>query len=403
MKILLVTQYFHPENFKSNDIAFELQKRGHEVTVLTGLPNYPEGKIFEGYGFFKQNKRIINGVKVLRSWLIPRGKGGGIRLFLNYFSFAFFASLKAFFHSLTNKYDAVIVHEPSPITQFYPAWMVKLIRGTPIYFWVLDLWPETLQFVGGIKNKYILSFFTKMVQSFYNRSEKILISSKGFEKSILEKGNYKEKIVFFPNWAEESISEGNTNLEIPTLPEGFRIMFAGNIGECQDMESVMKAALELRNHKEIKWILVGDGRKMPYVKEFVTKNKLEDSVSIMGRFPIEMMASFFDQADLLLVSLRDDEVFNITVPAKVQAYMSVGKPIIGMLNGEGAKNIEEAKCGYAVPASDYKSLALEILKLSNFKKEDLSKLGIYGRNYFLEHYKLDKCITNLELILNKKI
>ena len=242
MKILIVTQYYFPENFKSNDLSFELQKRGHDVTVLTGLPNYPEGKLFEGYGIFKNRKQLINGVKVIRSLLLLRGKGGGIRLFLNYFSFAFFASLKAFFLNFSNKYDAIIVHEPSPITQFYPALLLKKLQNVPVYFWVMDLWPESLEVAGGVKNKFVLQFFKNMVIRFYENSEKILITSNGFRKSILEKGDFADKLEYFPNWAEDAISEGNVNFLIPELPIGFKIMFAGNVGEAQDLEAIMEAA-----------------------------------------------------------------------------------------------------------------------------------------------------------------
>ena len=218
MRVLLVTQYFYPENFKSNDIALELTKRGHEVTVLTGLPNYPEGKIHEKYGFFKRTKENYQGFKVIRTWLVPRGKGGGIRLFLNYFSWAFFASVRAFFLSFQKKFDVILVHEPSPITQGFPAIVVKKIQKIPLHFWVLDLWPESLTSAGGINNKYVLSFFTKMVKYIYNNSDKILISSKGFKESILTKGDYNAKLVSFPNWAEDSILKGNSNYPIPDLP-----------------------------------------------------------------------------------------------------------------------------------------------------------------------------------------
>jgi glycosyltransferase involved in cell wall biosynthesis len=341
MKILIVTQYFYPENFKSNDLAFELQKRGHDVTVLTGIPNYPEGKIYDGYSVFKKRKQKINGVEIIRALLLPRGVGGGIRLFLNYFSWAFFASLKSIRLSYTKKFDAVIVHEPSPITQFYPALMVKRIQKTPVYFWVMDLWPESLEIAGGVKNKFVLNFFKRMVQKFYNESEKILITSKGFKKSILEKGDYDHKIEYFPNWAEDTISSGNLDYPIPVLPEGFKVMFAGNIGEAQDMESIMGAALKLKDrHSNIKFILIGDGRKMPFVQDFIKEHHLQETVYTLGRFPVEAMASFFSAADILLVSLKDDPIFNLTVPAKVQAYMSSGKPIMAMLNGEGSQNIK---------------------------------------------------------------
>lgn len=399
MRILIVTQYYYPENFKSNDLSFELQKRGHDVTVLTGLPNYPEGKIYEGYGIFKNRKQIINGVKVIRSLLLLRGKGGGIRLFLNYFSFAFFASGKAFFLSFTHKFDAIIVHEPSPITQYYPAFLLNKLQKTPVYFWVMDLWPESLRTAGGITNKNILGFFNKMVISFYRNAEKILITSKGFKKSILEKGDFVEKLEYFPNWAEDIISEGDLNYPIPELPEGFKVMFAGNVGEAQDMEAIMESALALRAHPEIKLIIVGDGRKMPYVYDSIRKNKLEKTVFAVGRFPVEAMASFFVKADVMLVSLKDDEIFNLTVPAKVQAYMSAGKPMVAMLNGEGAQIIEEAKCGLSVPAGNSQRLADTIIEMANRPTEELLQMGENSKLFFRENYQLSSCIDNLERIL----
>ena len=401
MRILLVTQYFFPENFKSNDIAFELVKRGHEVTVLTGLPNYPEGKIFDGYGFFKKRKENLNGVKVIRSLLIPRGKGGGVRLFLNYFSWAFFASLKAFCLSINNKFDAIIVHEPSPITQGFPAIVIKKLQRIPVYFWVLDLWPESLTSAGGIKNKHILLFFTGVVQYIYNHSDKILISSKGFKESILAKGDYESKLIYFPNWAEDTISQGDSTYPIPKMPDGFKIIFAGNFGVSQDMESIMNTALELKDDTHIKFILIGDGRSKSFVKNFIVENNLQQTVFLLGKFPIEAMNAFFTHADGLLVSLKDEMIFNLTVPAKVQAYMSSSKPILGMMNGEGALLIEEAGCGYSASAGNHKELAEIIVSLYNLSEEDRNLLGKSGFEFYEKNFKLDNCIDKLELILGK--
>lgn len=401
MKILIVTQYFYPENFKSNDLAFELQKRGHEVTVLTGLPNYPAGKLYRGYGFFKNRKQTINEVKVIRSLLLPRGKGGGLRLFLNYFSFAFFASVKALFLSFSKRYDAIIVHEPSPITQYYPALLLNKIQRTPVYFWVLDLWPESLQTAGGIKSKFVLTIFRNMVIRFYENAEKILISSKGFRKSILEKGNFDSKIEYFPNWAEDAVAEGRTNYPLPSLPEGFTVMFAGNVGEAQDMENILKAAHEIKGYENIKWIIVGDGRKMQYVRDFIDHHKLHGTVFTVGKFPLEAMAAFFETADVMLVSLKDDPIFNLTVPAKVQAYMSAGKPVVAMINGEGAELVQDSKCGHTVPAGDFRALAQAVLQLSAAPQSELEFMGANGRNYYLKHFKLQQCITKLESIMAK--
>ncbi|MDC8105117.1 glycosyltransferase family 4 protein [Chryseobacterium sp. PTM-20240506] len=402
MNILIITQYFYPENFKSNDLAFELKKKGHDVTVLTGLPNYPEGKIFEGYGVFKNRKQIVNGVKVIRSLLLPRGKGGGIRLFINYYSFAVFASIKAFLMGLNNKFDAIIVHEPSPITQYYPALLMNKIWKTPVYFWVMDLWPESLSIAGGVKNKWILNYYENVIKRFYKNSEKILITSQGFRKSINQKGNFDDKIIYFPNWAEDTISEGNKDFPIPSLPDGFKVMFAGNIGEAQDLDNIVKAALELRDKKDIKFILVGDGRKMPFVKEFIEEHQLQETVFTMGRFPVEAMSSFFDKADVMLVTLKDDPIFNLTVPAKLQAYMSASKPVIAMLNGEGADNVKEADCGFTVSAGDYQSLANTILKASGLSKEVLTQLGENSRRYYEDNFRMSSCISNLENIIKGK-
>lgn len=401
MKILIVTQYFYPETFKSTDLAFELQRRGHEVTVLTGLPNYPEGKIYTGYGIFKKRKQKINGVEIIRSILLPRGKGGGLRLFLNYYSFAFFASLKAWVLAKRKRFDAVIVHEPSPITQFYPALVIKRIQKTPIYFWVMDLWPESLQIAGGVKNKSILNYYTRLIHKFYSESEKLLITSKGFKRSILEKGNFENKIEYFPNWAEESISKGELNYPIPTLPKGFIVMFAGNVGESQDLETILEACKVLKKYDTIKFVIVGDGRKMPFVLDYISEHQLQNTVYTVGRFPLEAMATFFDKADVLLVSLKDDAIFNLTVPAKVQAYMSAGKPIIAMLNGEGADIINEADCGFTVPASDAESLAKTIIEASMMNSSILNNKGRNGKVYFENHFTMKSCIDNLERILKQ--
>ena len=398
MKILLVTQYFYPENFKSNDIAIELTKRGHEVTVLTGLPNYPTGKIYENYGFFKRKKENYHGVNIIRTWLTPRGKGGIIRLFLNYFSWAFFASIRAFFLAFSSKFDSIIVHEPSPITQGFPAIIVKKIQGIPMYFWVLDLWPETLTSAGGINNKFILSVFTKIVKFIYQNSNKILISSRSFKKSIIAKGDFEERIIYFPNWAEESISKGFADFPVPELPGGFKVLFAGNIGVAQDMVSIGRAALKLKNHK-IQFIILGDGRMKESLEQFIKEHDLHKTIHLLGRFPIEAMKTFFDRADALLITLKDEVVFNLTVPAKLQAYMCTKKPILGMLNGEGSKIIQDSDCGFVTNAGNHEEFSKIILKMSELSKDKRDRLGNNGFNYFNKNFTLKTCMNNLEKVL----
>ncbi len=393
MRVLLVTQYFHPENFKSNDVAFELSRRGYDVTVLTGLPNYPKGRVYDGYGVFRKRTEVIDGVKIYRTFVIPRGDGGGVRLALNYLSWAFIASVWAFFMAIFRRYDAVIVHETSPITQGFPALVVKSIQRIPMYFWVLDLWPESLQAAGNINNRHILGFFTWVTRLMYRNSDKILMSSKGFRKSILDKGDFEAKLVYFPNWAEDIFDQVNESA-IPELPEGFKVMFAGNVGEAQDFENVMKAA-QLLKDADVRIIIVGDGRKKEWIDRYVCENHLEDVVHMMGRYPLESMPSFFSQADVLFLSLKDDYIFKLTTPAKLQAYMASGKPVLAMIDGDARLLVEDSACGLACRAGDAKAFADSVRRMMQMPEEELRKLGKNGREYFERYFRKDICIDHL--------
>lgn len=401
MKVMLVSQYFYPEQFKCNDVAFELVKRGYEVTVATGIPNYPDGKFFNGYGIFKRRKEKINGVNVIRIPLIPRGKGRGIEIAANGFSWALIASVWAFFHALRNKYDYVLVHESSPVTQAFPATIIKRMQRIPFYFWVLDLWPESLTSAGGVTNKYVLGFFTSMVRFLYKQSDKILISSKGFKHSICAKGNFADKMVYFPNWAEDIIGTELSPYEIPQLPDGFKVMFAGNIGEAQDFEHILAAAHKLKDNKDIKWIILGSGRKKEWVINYIKENGLQDTVYLMGSYPVDAMPAFFSKADVMLVSLKDELIFNLTVPAKLQAYMAAGKPVVAMLNGDAAQLVDEAKCGLASSAGNSNGLAHNILQLKDMNKDELALLGMNGRNFYKKYFDKTRCIDHLCELLSK--
>lgn len=401
MRILIATQYFHPENFKSNDVAFELAKRGHIVSVLTNIPNYPQGKFYKGYGLFRRRIETVDGVRIYRTLVIPRGKGGGIMLALNYLSWAFIASVWAFFMALFHRYDAVIVHETSPVTQGFPALVVKSIRRIPMYFWVLDLWPESLQSAGHINNRYILGFFTWVTKLMYRNSDKILISSKGFRKSILEKGDFADRLEYFPNWAEDAFSDTKT-FPIPQLPQGFKVMFAGNIGEAQDFDHIMDAALNLKERKDIKFIIVGDGRRKSFVDNFIKEHNLEETVFAPGRFPIEAMPTFFKEADVMLVSLRGDYIFSLTAPAKLQAYMAAGKPVVAMIDGEARTLIAESRCGLSGPAEDSRSLADNILKMKSMSAGELADMGKSGLEYFQRNFRKDICIDHLCRVLERE-
>ena len=402
MRILVVTQYYYPEVFKSTDLAENLVKRGHQVTVLTGLPNYPTGKIFKGYGYFKRNKKIINGVRIVRTWIISRGNGGKLGLILNYVSWPLFASARAITLGIRHKYDVIIVHAPSPLSQFIPALLVKKMQRIPIYFWVLDLWPEAIKYAGGINNKFVLRIISGMMAYFYTQSHTILIGSKGFHGKICESGNYHQKIVYFPNWSENSIVEGDRNHKnVPDLPLGFNILFAGNLGESQGLESVILAISKLKQFAHINLILVGDGRAKSDLIDLVEELGLTLNVKFYGKFPIECMTAFFTKADCLLISLRDEPIFSLTVPAKLQAYMSAGKPILGMLNGEGNKLIIDSKSGLVVNAGDYTGLSQNMIRLFQMDETNRQLFGKNGKDYYDKFFSSKICFERLDNLLTE--
>lgn len=399
-RILLVTQYFYPENFKCNDIAFELQRRGHEVTVLTAIPNYPQGRYFDGYGLFKRRVEYVQGVKVIRGFVVPRGKGGKIMLSLNYLSYLISSCFIVLYLALRHKYDAVFVHQVSPVTIGVAATLIKKMQKIPMYFWVLDLWPESLTAAIGLQNRYILGLFSSMVRWFYRNSDRILISSKGFEKSICEKGDFAPKIVYFPNWVD-SVFSNNREAETPAVPEGFIAMFTGNIGESQDFGTVLRAAEQLKENRNIHFVIVGNGRAKGWVEEQITQRNLSATVHCVGSYPLESMPATFAKADVLFAALKDEPVFALTVPAKIQAYMSAGKPIVTMINGEAKELIESVGCGFAVDAGDAKAFADAVLHLSQMTPEQRSELGEKGRAFSATHFNFELQMNMLETIINE--
>ena len=398
-RVLLVTQYFYPENFKSNDIAFELQKRGYEVTVLTAIPNYPQGRYFDGYGLFKRRTEVINGVKVIRGFVVPRGKGGKIMLSLNYLTYLVSSCFLALYLALRHKYDAVFVHQVSPVTIGVAATLIKKMQKIPMYFWVLDLWPESLTAAIGLRNKYILGFFSRMVRWFYRNSDKILISSKGFERSICDKGDFASKIIYFPNWVDSALT-ANADVETPTVPNGFIAMFTGNIGESQDFGTVLKATERLKDKTDIHFVIVGNGRARGWVEEQITQRNLSATVHCVGSYPLEAMPATFAKADVLFAALKDDPIFALTVPAKIQAYMSAGKPIITMINGEAKGLIEDVGCGVAVKAGDAAAFAEAVLRISQMSSKQREELGHKGRDFSIKHFNFELQMNLLEEIIN---
>lgn len=403
MKLLIITNHFYPESFRVNDIAFDRAQRGDEVTVLTGIPDYPEGHFHKGYSLFKKRVEHVNGVKVVHVPLIPRGNGNKIRMMLNYASSVFFFFFYGWYQALFHKYDAVFVHDTSPAFISLPAITVSRIQKIPLYHWILDMWPESLT-AGGIQGGKIYAYILKMMKRIYKRDTEILITSHGFKSLLIERGVPEEKITYLPNWNDDAISDvENSKLKIENFewPTEFIVMFAGNLGFAQNMENLLAAANELKEQKDIHWVFVGDGRKKPWMDDYVKEHQLEDTVHLLGRYPIETMGAFFKKADVMLVALNDVLVFNLTLPAKVQAYMAAGKTILASLCGEGADIIKDANCGWSVPSNDYKALANLVSEIAKMDKDELATLGQNARTYYEQNFTRERCMGIIDNTLKK--
>lgn len=398
MRILIVSQYFWPEAFRINDLALGLQSKGYAVTVLTGLPNYPQGSFFQGYGVFRKRTEDYHGIKIVRVPLIPRGRGGFSNLIANYLSFALTATVLGPLYC-RDRFDLIFVYEPSPITVCLPALFLKRLKSVPLILWVQDLWPESLSATGAIKSKLLLSGIEKFVRLIYAGCDQILVQSKAFVDPLKTLGVPGGKIHYFPNSAENFYRPVPMNAEnaLPLgLPEGFRVMFAGNIGVAQDFQNILDAAQLLKKHDNIKWIIIGDGRMRLWVEEEIEKRHLTNTVHLIGRHPAEKMPVFFADADVMLVTLKKEPIFSLTIPAKVQSYLACARPVIGAMEGEGARIIDEAKAGIVCPPEDPEALCRAVLTMHRIPLKEREDMGRRGREYFMLHFERTMLIDRLD-------
>ena len=397
MKILIVSQYFWPENFRVNELAEELLKNGHNVTILTGLPNYPDGEIFEEFKENKFNFSIYKGIKIIRVPIYPRKKGR-INLILNYLSFMVSGAFYVLLKLRKKKFDFVLTFQLSPITSAVPSIFYSLINKSVHILWVLDLWPETLIDLGILKNKFKIKFFRIFVNWIYRRSDIILAQSKSFVKNIKNSTPNKKNIYYFPSWGESNLFTNRVKPTNEIKPSNkFTILFAGNIGEAQDFESLIKA-VEILSSKKInnfRILILGEGSKKRWLVNEIKTLGIDSYFEIKQKYPLEKMPSFFYHADALLVSLLNRNGFNMTIPGKIPFYLSSGIPIIGMINGEGSRIIKEAKAGFVCEASNYIELSNLILKMSFLDKNELQEMGKNGKLYSEKEFSKTKQVTRL--------
>lgn len=389
-KIFIVTQYFYPENFRINELAYELVKDGYEVDALVGIPNYPTGKYFDGYGLFKKRYEVKNGVRIYRCFQFPRGtKGSNLILSLNYLSYLISASLWVLFKfAFKRKYDAIIVFEPSPITQLIPAILLGKIRNIRVLSWIQDIWPDSI--VGTTSEKqrrFLLPILSSITEFTYRNSDKLLISSPGMKSLICRKNNYADKIEYLPNWSDD-FQNGQIE-DVPIMPKGFNLVMAGSINDGIGIEDLICFIELLKVEKGINIVFIGGGSKKGYLEDYVKNHQLSN-VYMLGMFPYEQMPSFYAKADAMLLTLakRKEEHLNVTIPSRLQSYLSAGKPVFAMI-GKGAKSIiEDNNCGFVVSPGDYKALAE--LVIENYKNEELlMKMGKNSRMAFEKYFSIE--------------
>lgn len=395
--ILVISQYFYPEQFRINDICTEWVKRGYKVTVITGIPNYPDGKYYNDYGLFKNKKETYNGINIIRIPLIPR-RNNSIMLALNYLSFVVSGLLWKMFTKI--KADYVFIFEVSPMTQALPGvWYAKK-RNIPCYLYVQDLWPENVEIITGISNKYIIGSIGKMVDYIYARCTKIFTTSHSFIESIKKRNVPKEKLEYWPQYAEDFYQPlEKTNVEEIPNDEAFNIIFAGNIGNAQGLDILPQVAELIKGkqlNKTIRFNIVGDGRFKETLMETVHTKKIDNMFNFIPKQPASKIPEFIAACDSAFLCLTKNPLFAMTIPAKLQTYMACGTPVIASADGETSEIIKKSKAGLSSPAGDRSQLADNIAELAFTSKGNLKEMSINARNYYDHNFNKEELLNRMD-------
>ena len=351
MKVLIVSQYFWPESFRINEVAVSLREAGCEVIVLTGQPNYPEGVIRPGYSILSARTEQYDGLLVHRVPLVPRGRGSGFRLALNYLSFVLFASVVGPWLVRGRAVDVVFVHGMSPILQAIPGIWLARLKKAKVVTWVQDLWPESLSVTGFVRNERLLAAVSRVVRWIYRHNDLLLVQSRAFVSPVRAMAGA-TPVEYHPNPGERAFrNPGEVSRPALRLSPGFNIVFAGNLGIVQSLGTILDVAELLSDLPDVCFVLVGSGSRDEWLSSELSRRRL-GNVQLAGRFPPDAMPGILSQASALLVTLVRDPIMAQTIPSKVQAYLAAGKPILAALDGEGAEVVREATAGIACDAED---------------------------------------------------
>ncbi len=389
-KILVFTNHFFPENFKINEVVDWLLDSGASIHVITGLPNYPEGKIYEGYGLFKKSYQRKKNITIRRLPLITRGSANKFRLSINYLSYFISTILYTIYLILfKKKFDKVLVHHTSPFFIVICASIYIRMTKTKGLLWELDLWPESIKAVGVISSNTLLKFIEKIVNNTYKYYETILVGSNNFKNIILKRSGF-TNVHYFPNWAEKilEINQMNPAFNFDFDKKKIKIMYAGNIGSAQGFDKLCDI-IKKNKIKDLQWIFVGEGRFKSRMKELLSVQIESKEVVFISKQKLETLPSCVAKADYMYLSLNNSELFKNTVPAKLQGYMAMGKPILASISGEAEKIISAANCGFVSPP-DNEEIFMNVLKKAiNIKHQDRIKLGKNGKKYYHKNFSIE--------------
>lgn len=400
LNILIVTQYFWPENFKINDLALFFVEKGHKVSVLTGFPNYPEGLI---YPEFKKNKKKYNNykqIKIYRAPIVPRGKSK-ITLILNYLSFVVSSICFVLFKLKKKNFDIVFTAQYSPVFVALPSILICKLNNIKHLIWVQDLWPETLLDLKIIRKRFLYLLLKNIVGYIYKNSDLILVQSKEFIKTI--KINYKlNNIKYMPNWPEDIFLNSVKNKKKITK-KNFNIVFTGNIGKAQDFNNIIRAANILKKYKNIYWNIYGAGSELSFTKQKVMSLRLERNFIFHGNKTLNFMPRAMAESDILIITMVKSKFLSKTIPGKFQSYLTAYKPIVGMVDGVTNKIIKHNRIGLVTSSGNFKDFAKNILKIYKSKPIIREKYKHKAFQYYQSNFDKNMILNNLQCIMREVI
>jgi colanic acid biosynthesis glycosyl transferase WcaI len=401
MNILVVTPHYSPEGFKVNDICNELLKAGHEVTVFTALPDYPQGKLFEGFSHIKGPwHRMENGIDVYRFPLVTRGNGNALRLALQYSSLVFSMSVLGLMKNVLKDIDVIFVYGVTPAIIALPAVLFKLTYDIPIVNWVTDLFLENVAVVTKINSPIINKPIEWLMHLIHERCDKLFYSSEGFKEALLKQNSAPEKLHYWPQYPQDVFQpvdeiDESIKAEFKQFADKFVVTFTGAITRFQSVPTIIEAAEILREHTDIVFVFIGDGVKRGEMQNSVKDKGLESSVYFLGRKPIETIPHYTALSDATLLSLSSNSVLDAVLPTKIQSYLACAKPVIVSANGACVEIINETKAGLASPAGDAKALAKIVLEMSNLSADERAQMGNNGLAYCQEQFDKDRLLKQL--------